>query len=313
MAALLAILCAASLAVGATYISPADIFSISLTESEARILLVSRVPRLVSLILAGAGLALAGQVMQQLTRNRFVSPTTAGTLDSARLGIVVSMVLFPSAGALMKMALAFAFALGGTYFFMHILGRIKFNDPIIVPLAGLMFSGIIGSATTFFAYKFDLIQAVGAWLLGNFALVMKGRYELLYIIAPASALIFVFAGRFTVAGFGEDVAKGLGLGYRRTVNAGLAIVALITAAVVITVGMIPFLGLIVPNIISIYRGDNLRHTLLPTAMLGSALVLGCDLLSRLVIHPYEIPINLTVGVVGSAVFAYLLARRHAYG
>ena len=144
-------------------------------------------------------------------------------------------------------------------------------------------------------------------------MIMKGRFELLYISIPLMILAFIFANKFTIAGMGEDFAKNLGLNYRQVVNVGLVIVALVTASVVLTVGMIPFLGLIIPNIVSIYQGDHLRNSIMHTALLGAVFVLFCDILGRLIIYPYEIPINLTVGIIGSGIFIYLLMRRRAYG
>ncbi|MED4163084.1 ABC transporter permease [Halalkalibacterium halodurans] len=282
-------------------------------EGQWQILFTSRLPRLMSILIAGIGMSVCGLIMQQLTRNRFVSPTTAGTLDSGRLGILVSMILFTSAGPIEKIFVAFLFALAGTFIFMMLLERIKFKDPIFIPLVGLMFGSIISSITTFFAYRYDLIQNMSAWLQGNFALMIKGQYELLYISIPVLILAYVFANRFTVAGMGEEFAVNLGLKYKQVVNLGLVIVALVTSVVVLTVGMIPFLGLIIPNIVSIYKGDNLRKNLPYTALLGALFVLLCDIIGRVIIYPYEIAIGLTVGVVGSAIFLYMLLRRHKYG
>ncbi len=245
-----------SLFLGVKDISLLDLFR--LDESQMQVLLVSRLPRLVSIIIAGVSMSVCGLIMQQLTRNKFVSPTTAGTLDSARLGIMVAMILFTSATMLQKVFIAFIFALAGTLIFMKILERIKFKNTIFIPLVGLMFGNIIGSLTTFFAYRFDLIQNMSAWLQGNFALIIKGQYELLYISIPLLIVAYVFANRFTIAGMGEDFSVNLGLNYKQVVNVGLVIVAAITAVVVLTVGMIPFLGLIIPNIVTIFQGDNLR-------------------------------------------------------
>lgn len=308
---LLIILSITSLFIGVRDLSPTDIFQ--LTDDQIQTLLLVRFPRLVSIIIAGVGMSVCGLIMQQLTRNRFVSPTTAGTLDSARLGILVSLILFTSASPLQKMIVAFAFALAGTFIFMKILERIKFKDTIFIPLVGLMFGNIVSSITTFFAYRYDLIQNMSAWLQGNFASVVKGSYELLYISIPVLIIAYIFANRFTVAGMGEEFSVNLGLNYKQVVNIGLIIVALITSVVVLTVGMIPFLGLIIPNIVTIYKGDNLRENLPYTALLGAIFVLFCDILGRLLIFPYEIAIGLTVGVIGSAVFLYLLLRRKTYG
>ena len=303
-------LCALSLFIGVSDITPLDLLDFSSEETE--VFLVSRLPRLISIILAGAGMSICGLIMQQLSRNKFVSPTTAGTLDATRLGILVSMLLFSNAAMLVKMSVAFAFALAGSFLFMNILNRIKFKDAIFIPLVGLMFGNILSSITTFFAYKADVIQNMSAWLQGDFSMIMKGRYELLYISIPIILLAYFFAHRFTVAGMGEDFAKNLGLSYKQTVNIGLILVSLVTATVVLTVGMIPFLGLIIPNIISIFMGDHMKKTLPYTALLGAIFLLACDVLGRVLIYPYEISISLMVGIIGSGIFLYLLFRRKAY-
>jgi iron complex transport system permease protein len=89
-------------------------------------------------------------------------------------------------------------------------------------------------------------------------------------------------------------------------------VSLIASLVILTVGMLPFLGLIIPNMVSIYKGDNLRSSLPHTALLGAVFVLFCDILGRVIIFPYEISIGLMVGVIGSGIFLYMLLRRKAY-
>lgn len=300
----------ASLFVGVTSISPLDLFRFS--DHQTQIFWQSRVPRLISILIAGVTLSISGFIMQQLSRNKFVSPTTAGTMDSARFGILIALIVFTSAGPLEKMVVAFVFSLAGTFLFMKILDRIKMKDPIFIPLVGLMFGNIISSITTFFAYKHDLIQNMSAWLQGDFSMITAGRYEMLYISIPLLVIAYFFADRFTIAGLGEDFAKNLGLNYKQAVNVGLVIVALSTTLVVLTVGLIPFLGLVVPNIVSIYRGDNLKNSLFDTALLGAVFILFCDILGRIIIFPYEIPIGLTVGVIGSGIFIYLLMRRRDY-
>lgn len=284
-----------------------DIFS--LTESQIQVLVVSRIPRLMSIILAGSSLSIAGLIMQQLSRNKFVSPTTAGTMDSASLGILVALLVFSGASMVQKSVVAFMFALAGTFIFMKILEKIKYKESIMIPLVGLMFGSIVGSITTFFAYRHDLIQTIGTWMHGDFSVILQGRYELLYVSLPLLIVAYIFADRFTLAGMGEDFSTSLGLHYKKVVNIGLVIVALVSALVVLTVGMLPFLGLIIPNIVTLYRGDNLRNSLPHTAMLGALFVLVCDILGRVVIYPYEISVGLMVGVIGSGLFLYLLLRR----
>lgn len=300
-----------SVFVGVSNVSPLDLFS--LTETQKQVLLVSRVPRLISIIIAGMSMSIVGLIMQQLSRNRFVSPTTAGTLDSARLGILVSMMVFTTATPLQKMLVSFIFALLGTLLFMQILDRVKFKDAIFIPLIGLMLGNIISSISTFFAYQNDLIQNMSSWMQGDFSMIMSGNYELMLVSVPLLLIAYFYANKFTIAGMGEDFSRSLGLNYRQIVNIGLIISALVTASVVLSVGVIPFLGLIIPNIVAIYQGDHLKNTLVHTALLGAVFVLFCDVIGRMIIYPYEIPISLTVGVIGSGIFIYLLLRRKKYG
>ncbi|RNB83356.1 ABC transporter permease [Brevibacillus fluminis] len=299
-----------SLFIGVKDISPLDLFNLS--EDKTQVLWISRIPRLVSIVIAGVSMSVIGLIMQQLTRNKFVSPTTAGTMDSARFGILIAMLLFTSSTPIQKITVAFIFALLGTFVFMKILDRIKFKDTIFIPLVGLMYGNVVGSITTFFAYKYDLIQNMSSWLQGDFSMILKGRYELLYISIPLLVISYLYADRFTVAGMGEEFSVNLGLNYKLVVNIGLVLVALVSSIVILTVGTIPFLGLIIPNIVTLYQGDNLKKTLSHTALLGAIFVLFCDILGRIIIYPYEIPIGLTVGVIGSGIFIFLLMKRKAY-
>ncbi|WP_449620393.1 ABC transporter permease [Robertmurraya sp. Marseille-Q9965] len=299
-----------SLFIGAIDIKPSDL--LDWESDQTQIFLISRVPRLMAIILAGAGMSIAGLIMQSLSRNKFVSPTTAGTLDAAKLGILISMLFFTNTTYFQEIIFSFVFALAGTLVFMQILDRVKFKDVIFVPLIGIMYGNILSSITTFLGYEADLLQNIQSWLMGSFTLVISGRYELLYVSIPAVILAYLYANKFTVAGMGEDFARNLGLSYKLVLNIGLILVAIISTTVVLTVGVIPFLGLIVPNIVSLYLGDNLRKTIPHTAVLGIVFLLICDILGRVIIHPYEIPVNVTVAVIGSAIFLIMLFRGRAY-
>lgn len=278
-------------------------------KDKLEILILSRIPRLISILAAGTSIAVSGLIMQQISRNSFVSPTTGATEDSAKLGILVSILLFPSASYLNKMIICFIFSLAGTFLFMHILRRIKFKNNIFVPLVGMMLGAIIESVTTFFAYKYDVIQNIESWTQGNFSMIIKDRYELVYLSIPLMIIAYLFANKFTISGLGKEFSKNLGLDYEKVVNIGVIIVALMSSIMIIIVGKIPFLGLIIPNIIRIYKGDNLKENFVATALFGAVFLLFCDIFGRLIIYPYEIPIGLMVGVIGSGIFLYLLFRR----
>lgn len=305
----LVVLSMVSIFVGVKDISPLNI--LNLEDQEIQILALSRIPRLISIIVAGIGMSISGLIMQQITQNKFVSPTTATTIDSAKLGILVALILFSTSSTLIKMLVSFIFALGGSFLFMAVLKKIKYKNAIIIPLLGIMIGNVINSVTTYFAYRYDLIQNISSWMQGNFSMVIKGRYELLYISIPLVVIAYLYANKFTLAGMGEDISVNLGLNYNSVVNLGISIVALISSIVVITIGQIPFLGLIVPNMVTIYHGDNLKKNILPTGLFGAIFLLFCDILGRLIIYPYEIPISLTVGAIGSCAFLYLIVRRNA--
>ncbi len=305
---LLVVLSLFSLLIGVSSVTLTGLLSFD-TE-QWQVLMISRVPRLISILIAGASLSICGLVMQQLSRNRFVSPTTAGTMDCARLGVLLAILFFPNASMLLKSAVAIITAFAGSLLFMTLLAKLKFTDTIFVPLVGIMFGNIISSITAFIAYQQDLLQNLSAWLQGDFSLIMSERYEMLYISIPTLLLAYIFAQRFSIVGMGEEFATNLGLNYKQVLYLGLAIVSIVSAIVIVTVGVIPFLGLIVPNIVTLYLGDNLRKTLSHTAILGAIFVLCCDILGRVVIYPYEISINAVVGVFGSAIFLYLLLKRY---
>ena len=306
---IVALLALISLFIGVSDVSLSTLFGPDRSSRAVEVLLVSRVPRTVAIILAGMSMAVAGMIMQMLTRNRFVEPSTAGTVESASLGILLVILFAPETPVFGKMLIASITALAGTALFLRILRSIPLRSILVVPLVGLMLGGIISAITTFIAYRFELLQSLNSWTTGDFSGVLRGRYELLWLSFFLTVIAYIAADRFTVAGLGEDFTTNLGLNYRNIVTLGLVIVSMVSASVVVTVGMIPFLGLIVPNVVSMFIGDNVRRTVPWVAILGAGLVLACDIVGRLIRFPYEIPIGTMMGVVGSAIFLYLLLRR----
>lgn len=298
------------LSVISLFVGVSDINFFNIGAEEIEVLMISRIPRVLSILVAGIGMSISGVIMQQISNNKFISPTTAATVDSAKLGVLFSLIVFNSTTIMQKMFLSFVFAIIGTFIFMAILKKIKFKNVIFIPLVGIMLGNVISSITDFFAFKYNLTQNIGAFMQGSFSSVIKGNYEILYLSIPLVIIAFSYVHKFTLAGMGEEMSVSLGLNYKRVTNIGVILVALISALVVITVGSIPFIGLIIPNIVSIWKGDNLKNNMPLVAFLGSSFLLACDILSRLIIFPYEIPIDLTVGVIGGIIFLYLIFRRN---
>ncbi len=303
-----------ALLVGAScLIGVADIFAGDLDRQ--MVMLVSRLPRTFAALLAGAGLALAGVVVQMSVQNRLVEPSLVGTPESAMLGLLIVTLIAPGAALLMKMSVAAATGLIGTLGFLWLARHVPRRDPVLLPLVGLIYGGIIGAAVLWLAWTTDLVQYIGVWQSGEFSGVLQGRYELLWIVAAMAALVWFAADRITMLGLGEDAARSLGLDYRQTLLGGLILVSIIVAVVVVSVGSIPFVGLVVPNIVSRWRGDNLRRNLPVVAWLGACMVLGCDIIGRLIRFPYEIPAGTVFAVIGAGIFLWLLhaAPRQRHG
>lgn len=279
----------------------------------ALILMASRIPRTLAVMLAGCGLAVAGAVMQMIALNRFAEPSTTGTVESAQLGMILILLIAPDSPVIVRMLIAAAFAMGGTALFFALIRRMPLHSAFLIPLVGLTLGGIVSSVTFFIAYRQDLMQSLSAWTTGDFSGAMRGRYELLWMSLAVTIIAYGAAVRFTLAGLGEDIARSTGLDYRRTLFIGMGVVSLVTAAVTVTVGAIPFIGLIVPNLVALALGDNLRKTLPWVALSGASLALACDVVGRVVIRPYEIPAATITGVIGSAFFLFMLmrSRRHA--
>lgn len=286
-----------------------DMSLTKLTDQGTQVLLISRIPRTLAVMLTGVSLAVAGMVMQMLARNRFVEPSTTGTLESALLGILVVTLVAPGLGVMSKMLVATGFALVGSMIFMLLLRSIPLRSIVMVPLVGIMFSSVVAAAATFLAYRFNLMQSLANWSNGDFSAVLRGRYELLWLTLGCALLAYLYADRFTLAGMGKSFTTNLGMNYNLVLFSGLLLVSLIAAITVTTAGMIPFLGLVVPNVVSMLMGDNLRRSLPWVALTGAAFMLACDLVSRLLRYPYEIPVGTVVGVIGSVFFIYLLLKR----
>lgn len=303
---LLILLCAVSLMLGSKQTSLIALFDFS---NDAWLTLTaSRIPRLIALVLTGVGLSVSGVILQHIVRNKFVEPATSGGLDAAKLGILVSLTMLPNASTSSKMIFALVFCFAASLLFILIISRIKFKSAVLIPVLGLMYGSVLSSIAEFYAYRHNILQSMQGWLLGDFSRVVQGHYELIYIILPIIILAYIYAHRFTVLGMGEDMAASLGLGYAATAALGLMLVSVTVAASVITIGAIPFVGLVIPNLVALKYGENLSRTLPVVALGGACLLLICDIFGRLIIYPFEVPIGLTAGGVGGVILLVLIMR-----
>lgn len=303
---LLPILIIISISIGAANFHWGSLFNDSEVIS---LLLYSRLPRTIAIILTGATLAVAGMVLQIVLRNRFLEPNMVGATQSAALGVLLVSIYYPQAPQLTKMSCASVAALVGMTLFILLFRRLPAQRQIIIPLIGIIYGSIIEALVNFIGIETNTLQLLAVWFAGDFSAVLAGRYELLWLTGIMTIVIYVLADRLTIAGLGQNISISLGVNYVRMMWIALFTVAMITAIVVVTVGQIPFIGLVVPNIVSRLAGDRLRQNLPSVALLGANALLICDIIGRTIDPPYEVPVSMIFGIIGTIVFLYLLFKR----
>ena len=288
-------------------------YSILSQDDGWRIFLAVRVPRTIALILSGAAMSMSGLVMQLVTQNRFAEPSTTGTTEWAGLGLLIIMIAWPGAPILVRMTCAITFAFAGTMVFFALLRRVSLRSSLLVPIMGMMLGAVVSAISTFIALETNTMQSVAVWFQGSFTSVYEGQYEILWIVTIVVAIVFIMADRLTAVSLGEDIAVSLGVNYHRMVLIATGLVAVATGVVTVVVGSLPFLGLIVPNLVSMTMGDNLRTNLPWVCLAGIALVTVTDLLARTIISPFEMPVSVILGVLGAFVFIALVLRQAKKG
>ena len=285
------------------------VYDIRGQEDGMQMFFITRVPRTAALMLTGAAMSMSGLVTQLVTQNRMVEPTTTGTIEWAGLGLVFVYLIFPAPSLALRMTGAIVFSFAGTMVFFLFLRRVKLRSSLIVPIIGMMLGAVVSAVSTFVGLVFQMTQSISNWFIGSFASVQIGRYEYLWLIVIVTILIFIYADRLTLAGLGEDVATSLGANYNRIIILGTGLISLAVGIVAAVIGNLPFLGLIVPNVVSMYRGDDLRSNLPWVCVLGMGAITLCDIISRTIIMPFEVPVSLILGTVGAVTFIIILLRR----
>lgn len=285
------------------------VYDIRGQEDGMKMFFITRVPRTIALMLTGAAMSMSGLVMQLITQNRLVESTTTGTIEWAGLGLTFVYLLFPAPTLIQRMTGAIIFSFVGTMIFFFFLRRVRLRSSLIVPIIGMMLGAVISAISTFVGLVFKMTQNIEAWFVGSFAPVQIGRYEYLWLILIVTFFIFIYADRFTLAGLGEDVTTSLGLNYNNIVLLGTGLIAFAVGIVSAVIGNLPFLGLIVPNIVSMYRGDDLRSNLPWVCVIGMGTITVCDIISRTIIMPFEVPVSMILGTLGSVVFIVVLLRQ----
>lgn len=218
-----------------------------------RMIFITRIPRTLSLMLTGAAMSMSGIVMQLITQNKLVEPTTTGTIEWAGFGLILAYLLVPSASLFLRTTSAIIFSFVGSMIFFFLLRNIKLKSSLFVPVLGIMMGAVVSAVSTFVALEFNMTQSLEVWFAGSFAPMQRGRYEYLYFIILITIAIYIYADQLTLAGLGEDVATNLGLNYKKIILWANVLISIATGLVASVVGNVPFLGILVPNLVSMYR------------------------------------------------------------
>lgn len=278
------------------------------------VIFTSRLPRTLTIVLTASSLSIAGLVMQAINRNNFVSPSLIGTTNASILAMLLIHLFIPIKNFYVYFFIVFTFTLLTTIIFTVMVNKVKFKDVVYVPLLGMMFSLIIGSINGFIANVFSAESILSIIGVGSFTNTLIGGYEVIYIVLVPLILIYLYVTKFNVVALGKDMATNLGINYGRVVVLGLILISVISATNFIAVGPLPFLGLVVPNLVKLFYGDNLKYNFWDVTLVGSILVLASDILARVMmpllgIGLYELPVVFILGVVGALIFLYLIFRR----
>lgn len=302
-----------SLVLGAVNVPLSEVLSALFSGGDgtagARIVLYARLPRVLGCILAGSALAVSGAVIQSVLANPLAAPSTIGVNSGAGLAAALCCAVAPGMQALVPVA-AFAGALLSALLVLFIAERTGASRLTLV-LAGVAVSNVLAAAVdavvTFFP---DALNGYSDFRIGSLANLSLERLG-----APAAVIILALAAAFSltneldVLSLGRETARSLGLNAGRARILLLAVAAALAGAAVSFAGLLGFIGLIVPHMLRRFTGDESASLLPACALGGASLLLICDLGSRTLFSPYELPVGIVLSFAGGPFFIFLLLRQ----
>lgn len=306
---IIAILVVIALAIASVFTGAYDILK---EGNSTQMIFITRIPRTLALMLAAVAMSLSGIVMQLISQNKLVEPTTTGTIEWAGLGLLLVYVIIPNPSLFQRTTGAIIASFIGSMVFFYLLRNIKLKSSLFVPIVGIMLGAVISAVSTFIGLEFNMTQVIEVWFQGSFAPIQRGRYEYLFVIILITIAIYRYADKLTIAGLGEDITTNLGLDYNQIILRANILIAIACGIVAAVIGNIPFLGLIIPNIVSLYRGDDLRANIPWVCLVSMIVMLASDILSRIIIAPFELPVSLILGSAGSIIFIVILLNQRRF-
>ncbi|NSW54286.1 MAG: iron ABC transporter permease [Anaerolineae bacterium] len=273
-----------------------------------------RLPRTLACLLVGSALAAAGLLLQTALNNPLASPGVIGVNAGSGLFVVAASILFPSVFWVRGLA-----ALGGALaaaLWVYALARRGGASRVTIILAGVAISSLLAAGMDAIVTLYPTaIMDRTAFFIGGFSSIYSGALlvALPFLLAGFLGAAFL-AGRLDLLLLGDEVAASLGLHVERTRFLAILFAAALAAGAVSIAGLVGFVGLIVPHMVRRLTGGALRRSLPVTILLGGCLVLGCDLLARLLFAPYEVPAGILLSLIGAPFFLYLILnrRKHRY-
>jgi len=332
VAALLTAAILYAIAVGSYRLTIAEVVSIllmrDLDSTAHHVIWNIRLPRILTAIISGAGLSIAGAAMQSILRNPLGSPFTLGISSAAAFGAAVALG-FLGAGTMTSSAAeasiiinnpylvtmcAFASSLVATAVIL-ILAQLKGATPETMILTGVALGSLFTAGTTFIQYFSDQVRiaAIVFWTFGD---VGKAGWNDLAVISavtfPAVVYFIINSWNYNTLKAGDETAKSLGVNVERTRVIGMLLSSLLTAVIVSFIGIIGFVGLVIPHIVRRFIGGNEIYLLPLSAITGGLLLLGADTLARTVIAPVVLPVGILTSFMGAPLFIYLVVKGRGY-
>jgi iron complex transport system permease protein len=323
LAGALALLCLLALSVGAVWVSPAEIVHILLggkaEETTHAVLLLFRLPRVMTAVLAGAALALCGLQMQTLFQNPLAGPDVLGISAGASLGVAIVVLIGGSIGATLgAWGLTGAAVAGAAASMALVLAvSVRLRDNLTLLIAGLLVAGLVTAIVSVLQYfaTADQMQSFVLWTFGSLGGVTWHR---LGIIAPCVAVgvaaSLVLAKPLNLLLLGEGYARSMGLNVRRTRYAVIGLVSLLTGCITAFCGPIAFVGIMVPHLARMALPTTNHFKLLPAvALVGAITLVVCDMVAQLPGLSMSLPINAVTSLVGAPVVIWVILTRHEAG
>lgn len=302
------------LSLGARHVQPAAILGALFSydgSSNELVVRSLRLPRTLLAVLVGASMALAGVIMQGVTRNPLGAPEILGVSAGAAVAVVVVAAFFPAFGGVWLLAAAFGGAAAAAVIVLALAGAGRGRtDPVRLALAGVTVTLLLLSVSQgLIIFHENTAQSVFFWLVGG---VNFGQWHEVALLAPwalaGTILALALAQSLNVLALGDDVARGLGQNVDRTRAMGALSVIILAGAAAAVAGPVSFIGLIVPHIARRLVGVN-HFLVMPLALLlGAALLVLADDLTHFVRPPYEVPAGILTALVGAPFFIYLARR-----